>query len=223
MSINILAILSVIILNNQLNSLDFKKLIPNENKLKTTDTVSIGNQIWAAKNLNISTFRNGDIIPEAKTDEAWENAGLLEQPVWCYYQNDPRNGFIFGKLYNWYAITDPRGIAPEGWKVPNRYQMIELINYLGGMSEAGKKLKHKIFWPKETIIEDGTKYNALPGGYRYDDGRFFDINNYGFWWLNDNIKNESTGIAFYLNKKNGKIEIDESLKQMGFSVRLIKE
>ena len=63
--------------------------------------VVIGSQTWMAENLNVTTFRNGDIIPEAKTDEEWRVAGNNQQPVWCYYDNDPKNGEKYGKLYNY--------------------------------------------------------------------------------------------------------------------------
>jgi hypothetical protein len=81
-------------------------------------TVTIGTQVWMTKNLDVSTFRNGEIIPEAKTPEEWEAAKENKQAAWCYYDNNPANGTKYGKLYNWYAVNDPRGLAPEGWHVP---------------------------------------------------------------------------------------------------------
>jgi len=68
-----------------------------------------------AKNLNVSTFRNGDAISEAKTDEEWRTAGENKKPVWYYYDNEYSNGEKYGKLYNWYAVIDPRGLAPVCW------------------------------------------------------------------------------------------------------------
>jgi uncharacterized protein (TIGR02145 family) len=67
-----------------------------------------------AENLDGYRFRNGDPIPEARTKEEWSKAS----PAWCYYENDPENGTKYEKLYNWYALVDPRGLAPEGWHVP---------------------------------------------------------------------------------------------------------
>ena len=80
--------------------------------------VKIGNQIWMVKNLNVETFRNGDHIHEAKTLEEWKIAGENQKPAFCYYNNDPKNGTIYGKLYNWYAVNDPRGLAPAGYHIP---------------------------------------------------------------------------------------------------------
>ena len=81
-------------------------------------TVQIGTQVWMTKNLDVSSFRNGDPIPEAKTDEEWKKAEENKQPAWCYYDNNSANGAKYGKLYNWYAVNDPRGLAPIGFRVP---------------------------------------------------------------------------------------------------------
>jgi uncharacterized protein (TIGR02145 family) len=95
------------------------------------DTVTIGSQVWMTKNLNVEKFRNGDPIPEARTNLEWEEAGKEGQPAWCYYDNDPSNGFKYGKLYNWYAINDTRGLAPEGWHIPNIEEWEELDSKVG--------------------------------------------------------------------------------------------
>jgi uncharacterized protein (TIGR02145 family) len=98
----------------------FNRLIEEENKTQTNfNSVVIGTQTWMAENLNVSTFRNGDPIPEAKTNEEWVKAGEEGKPAWCYYNNDPINGIKYGKLYNWYAVSDSRGLSPDGWHVSN--------------------------------------------------------------------------------------------------------
>lgn len=107
-------------------------------------SVKIGTQIWMTENLNVSTFRNGEPIPEAKTDEEWKAAGTQGKPAWCYYDNDSKNGAKYGKLYNWYAVNDPRGLAPEGWHVPNDEEWETLENYLG--DDASKKMKSTSGW-----------------------------------------------------------------------------
>jgi hypothetical protein len=71
----------------------------------------IGDQHWMVENLNVSHFRNGDPIPEAKTNEEWELAGTEGKPAWCYCNNDPGNASTYGKLYNRYAVNDPRGLC----------------------------------------------------------------------------------------------------------------
>ncbi len=107
-------------------------------------TVTIGNQVWMKENLNVSTFRNGDPIPEAKTAEEWQAAGTEKQPAWCYYDNDPKNGVKYGKLYNWYAVNDARGLAPVGYHVPTDEEWSVLIGFLG--NDVLKKMKSTSGW-----------------------------------------------------------------------------
>jgi hypothetical protein len=101
-----------------------------------SQTVKIGSQVWSTRNLDVSTFRNGDPIPEAKTDEEWKDAGNNQQPAWRYYNNDPANGKKYGKLYNWFAVVDPRGLAPVGWHVPTQQEWVALHSFLLGIDPA---------------------------------------------------------------------------------------
>ncbi|MBM3401498.1 MAG: hypothetical protein FJY21_04145 [Bacteroidetes bacterium] len=132
-----------------------------------SQTVTIGNQVWMTKNLDLDKFRNGDPIQEAKTNEEWKKAGENKQPAWCYYNNDPANGTKYGKLYNWYAVTDPRGLAPKGWHIPTDMEWTILIDYLGGPDVAGGKMKStgSEYWKspnREASNESG--FSGLPGG-----------------------------------------------------------
>ena len=152
--------------------------------------VIIGNQVWSKKNLNVSTFRNGDPIPEAKTNEEWEKAIENKQAAWCYYDNKKKNGRKYGKLYNWYAVNDPRGLAPAGWHIPNDAEWNELFDFLGG-DLAGSSMKSKNRWDKD---DDGSSCNGtnssgfsgLPSGSRVsfdDEGIVYDgIGYLGEWW-----------------------------------------
>src|ERR1700691_438011 len=81
-------------------------------------TVQIGKQEWLAENLNTSHFRNGDSIPELEGAAEWQAAGDQYKPAWCYYNGDTATGNKYHKLYNWYALMDPRGLAPDGWHIP---------------------------------------------------------------------------------------------------------
>ena len=107
-----------------------KKTNSNKGSETAIKSVKIGNQEWMSENLNVDHFRNGDIIPEVKSKEDWEEAGKNGQPAWCYYENDPKNGEKYGKFYNWYAVNDPRGLAPEGWHIPSDGEWTEMINFL---------------------------------------------------------------------------------------------
>jgi clan AA aspartic protease (TIGR02281 family) len=98
---------------------EIEKSFTDKRNNKTYKILLIDTELWMEDNLKADRFRNGDIIPEARTSEDWEKAGKNKQPAWCYYNNDPVNNEKYGKLYNWYAVKDSRGLAPEGWRIPD--------------------------------------------------------------------------------------------------------
>jgi|GEM_PF-4973525 len=163
-------------------------------------TVEINGQVWMAENLNTDKFRNGDAIPEIKSDEEWKKACEEGKPAWCYYDNALAKGKKLGKLYNWHAVNDPRGLAPNGWHIPTKEEWDELTGYYG--SDAGLYLKSLDFGHGNN--ESG--FNALAGGRReYDpiSGEVFfkGLGQYefGYWWTSTNISRTSE-----LNKDNYK-------------------
>src|ERR1035437_3981549 len=97
-------------------------------------SVTICSQIWMLKNLDVSTYRNGDAIPQVTDSIQWVN---LTTGAWCYYNNNSANGPVYGKLYNWYAVNDPRGLAPVGWHVPSHAEWTELSICLYAISPTG--------------------------------------------------------------------------------------
>lgn len=147
--------------------------------------IKIGNQIWMAENLSVDKFRNGDPIPEAKTAEEWKKAGEEGKPAWCYYDNDPAKGALYGKLYNWHAVADPRGLAPEGWHVPISEDWLALSKSLGGPAIAGKKMKSVDGWKENELSSKGTNesgFNGRAGGTRFGNGEFHQITEASYWW-----------------------------------------
>ena len=107
--------------------------------------VQIGSQIWQSKNLDVATFSNGDRIFEAKSIKDWDDAISSKQPAWCYYNFNPENGKKYGKLYNMYAVMDPRGLAPVGYHIPSENEW-EILEKFIGAENAGKKLKSTNGW-----------------------------------------------------------------------------
>ena len=184
-------------------------------------SVIIGEQEWMVENLNIDHFRNGDPIPEAKTTEEWIKAGKERKPAWCYYDNNPENGKIYGKLYNWYAVNDPRGLAPEGWHIPSIEKWDQLINYLGGEEIIGDKIKTKndLYFYGTGNNESG--FSAIPNGFRNKNGDFYSIRNYGGLWSSTDFDNLNAW-HFDLNAFS-RIHKGNSLNESGFSVRCIKD
>lgn len=142
-----------------------------------------GNQEWSTTNLNVDHFSNGDLIHQAKSIKEWKFAYSERIPAWCYYENDEANGCLYGKLYNWYAIIDSRGICPVGWHIPTDDDWNELIEYIGGYKIAGRLMKSKNFW--QTSRNPGSNesgFCVLLGGYRNFYGEFFFVNLHAYFW-----------------------------------------
>jgi len=140
------------------------------------DSIKIGNQEWMTRNLDVDRFRNGDLIPHIKSNEEWKKAGKNGQPAWCYYDNDPENGKKYGKLYNCFAVNDPRGLAPVGYHIPNGYEWSSLLDYLG--PRAFEILKSEDDWDGKNEVS----FNGLPGGFRDYYGVFSHPGLVGLWW-----------------------------------------
>jgi uncharacterized protein (TIGR02145 family) len=184
--------------------------------------VRIGSQVWTIKNLNVDTFRNGDPIPHARYVSDWHQAIQDETPAWCYYKNDKANGVKYGKLYNYFAVEDERGLAPEGWHVPNNDEWDELVNFLGGSEIAGKKMKAKNGWIYKGNGTNESKFSALPGGARYLEGDFKMVGDYGYFWSSTSTDNFSA-YTRTLSHSLDRVGTGLYFKGIGFSVRLVKD
>jgi uncharacterized protein (TIGR02145 family) len=194
--------------------------------------VKIGKQEWMIKNLDVAMFRNGELIPEAKTEKEWVEAGENKQPAWCYYDNDPANGAKYGKLYNWYAVVDPRNVCPTGWHVPTDVEWSVLINHLdpnadGGDSipnKAGAKMKAKEGWHEEGNGTNSSGFTGLPGGGLYGSYGFFNfVGNYGGYWWSSTESSATSAWFRYLDYTNGTATRYSLDKQNGFSVRCLRD
>jgi uncharacterized protein (TIGR02145 family) len=133
---------------------------------ETCKTVKIENLVWMLDNLDVSCFRNGDSIPEARTAGEWASAGQERKPAWCYYDNDSHNGGRYGKLYNWYAVSDPRGLAPGGWHVSTDAEWRRVTDFLGGEDAAGTMMKSSSGWEQDGNGTNSSGFTGFPGGCR---------------------------------------------------------
>lgn len=186
--------------------------------------VAIGNQVWMRKNLDVTTYRNGDPIRHAVTVNDWLDAASKKEGAWCYLDNNSNNNAGLGKLYNWYAVNDPRGLAPTGWKIPSNSEWTTLVNYLGGVSVAGGKLKETghTYWTANNLASNSSGFTARPGGMRGWNGIFYQHGTWGkFWTATSRDTDASFGWQMVYHSLN--IESYGELKSTGFSVRCIKE
>ena len=195
-------------------------------------TVKINNQEWMAENLNVSKYCNGDPISNIQDDAKW---GEGRAGAYCYYNNDPENKEKYGKLYNWYTVNDPRGLALKGWHIPSDAEWKELEMYLGmSQREADKvgwrgndegcKLKETgiLHWkePNECATNQ-SGFTALPGGYRDVSGDFY-VNTYsGYWWSTTEADSDFIWYRTLYHTSN-KIHRKKGYIGDGFSVRCLR-
>jgi uncharacterized protein (TIGR02145 family) len=187
-------------------------------------TVKIGTQWWMAENLKVTRYRNGDSVTAVSDSTEWCK---LTSGASCYYQDDPDYLLKYGRLYNWYAVSDNRNIAPEGWHIPAETDWWTLRNYLGGIdSDAGKKLKDKNSWEIfliDVLGTNSTGFTALAAGYRsYKSGGYEDMGYVTFFW---SIKggNNSSASCWDLSYSGSWLSESNFNKRTGLSVRCVKD
>lgn len=178
--------------------------------------VKIGNQEWMAENLNVNCYQNGDSIPEVKDSAEWM---FLKTGAWCYYDHDPNNGEKYGKLYNWYAVNDPRGLAPSGWHIPSKAELDTLKENVENDGNALKEVG------QGTDVGEGSNnsgFSSLLAGMRSYDNVFYYLGNYAYFWSST----EGTTLNAYrltLGYNDSSIISHSSTKECGFSVRCLKD
>jgi uncharacterized protein (TIGR02145 family) len=188
----------------------------------TYKTVTIGTQVWTAENLNVEHYRNGDQIPHVQDIEVWKK---LKTGAWCYYKNNPENEKTYGKLYNWYAANDPRGLAPEGWHIPSDVEWQTLIYYfLGGDGIAGGKLKATTLWKSpNTGATNERGFTAFPGGlFSSQYGRYYVDGETGSFWSSSEDDDANAWFrSLYYNYSN--VYRENANKVDGLSCRCVKD
>ena len=180
-------------------------------------TVKIGNQRWMAENLRVRKYRNGDLI-----STIW---GQFNLGAWSRYDNSSANEQIYGKLYNWFAVRDSRGLCPEGWHIPSDIEWTTLSNSLGGNSVAGGKMKETgtIHWnnPNNSATNE-VEFTALPGGLRQETGQYNDLGESGYWW-SSTVFMSLVAWNREINHASGSLSRENSNEGIGYSVRCLKD
>lgn len=208
----------------------------------SVDEVTIGNQVWMAENLNVDTFRNGDPIPHSKTEEEWDEADANGLAAWCYYENDPVNGLKYGKLYNWHAVNDPRGLAPKGWHIPSDEEWTNLVYSLSNEdpdsldiygNSVGIKMKYKKCWkrykpergdgPQEKTVKkreskatNESGFSGLPGGVSEGFFEFSGNGYHGSWW-------SSSKSSWSLDNNSSTLYFEDGDSWVSLSVRCVRD
>lgn len=225
-------------INIQLNTTNSNLNFEDWNTVTDVDgnvykTVTIGSQTWMAENLKVTHYRNGDAIPNVISNAAWT---ILTTGGYCDYNNSPSNSEIYGRLYNWYTISDSRNIAPIGWHVPTDTEWTTLTNYvssnLGTSTTIPKALASKDKWTTSTVlgtigynqsINNSTGFCALSGGNRYSTGEY--TNRLGEVCDFASSTQSSISIFYdrYMTYNSNTVTRGNSGKNGGYSIRCIKD
>ena len=199
------------------------------------NTSVIGDQVWMVENLRTVSFRDGSLmLTQLYDDFEWASAGA----ACTIYPHSEIDGLdseaevsaAYGRLYNWIAVNDSRGLCPVGWRVPTEEDWDELIEYLGGEDVAGGKLKNTRTSPTDhprwdspnTGATDEKHFSALPAGYRTSLGQFDFLGSYGEWWSSTEY-NTDLAITRYISNYETGMYHSYGRKRAGYSVRCIKE
>jgi uncharacterized protein (TIGR02145 family) len=183
-------------------------------------SVKIAGLWWMQENLAVTRYRNGDSIPDATNDRrAW--AGL-SNGAWAYPDSNASLQSTFGILYNGYAVADPRGICPLGWRLPTHDEWTALTNALGGETKAGAKLKGKVGWFPDLEGRDELGFQGLPAGFRGSDGTFGGAGAFAYWWSSTGSGINGTWGRFVDGTQPGIFMMD-GFKKSAFSVRCVRK
>jgi len=208
-----------------------KKEKDSDNELTDADgnvytSETIGTQIWMIENLKTTKYNDGSPIPLITDNTAWRNATTQ---AYCWYNNEIGNKDPYGALYNWFAVNTDK-LCPKGWHVSSESDWNDLIDFLGGETVAGGKLKtpgtiegnNGLWYQPNVDATNETKFSALPGGMRGNG--FYDFGYGGEWWSSSEYSS-ARAFYFYINNFDGTVghTVDGGGKENGFSVRCIKD
>jgi len=169
-------------------------------------TIVFGTQTWMAENLKTSKFRNGELIPNVTENAAWGN---LTTAGFCWHNNNISNK-ANGGIYNWYAVDDSRKISPAGWHIPTDAEWTTLINFLGGATIAGDKIK-------------SCGFSDIFGSDRAPDGTFGFVGVANYWWGATQTSNTEAWTYHILASSEKELYRSPLWKKLGMCVRCVKD
>ncbi|MFN5296092.1 MAG: fibrobacter succinogenes major paralogous domain-containing protein [Flavobacteriales bacterium] len=192
-------------------------------------TIAIGTQVWMAENLNTSIYRNGDIVAMGMNELDFPNSSSPQIGAWIHYNNDLTNMCPYGKLYNWHACMDIRGICPVGWHIPSDAEWTILSDYLGGAYAAGGKMKSigvlesesGLWFSPNVEATNVSGFSALPGGLAIQT-EMVDLGLWGYWW-STTVSDLYGSLGRSLDNLTGYLDSYYANNQIGLSVRCLRD
>jgi uncharacterized protein (TIGR02145 family) len=187
-------------------------------------TIQIGTQQWMAENLKTTTYNDGTPIPHVVENADWN---LLSTPAYSWYMNSESDyKATYGAMYNWWAVASGK-LCPLGWHAPDSTEYSTLVNYLGGSTKAGTKLKEQgnSHWLYSNLADNSSGFTALPGGYRTNSGVFLYQGNIGYLWSTTPDLSWTTRSRFVIMYSTEPVcvVVYSTTRQAGLSVRCVKD
>jgi len=204
---------------------DVESPIEDEKPKENTEHkfVKVRNLFWMEENLNVSSFRNGEEIPEAKSETEWRHFMEKEEPAFCYYEFNPEYGDKYGKLYNFYVLKDERGLAPEGTRLPTNSDWMDIGGYMGTSEIATMGIGFIDIWLKNNNLNGDNKFLSIPAGFHTRSGEFLNLDISAHWWQGEsNTHAYGTHNSFNTDVGYVSREASKYFKD-GLSVRCIKD
>lgn len=182
--------------------------------------VGIGSQCWFAENLRTTTYANGDLIPGDLSDAAWSSTTAGAQAI---FANNSTNLATYGRLYNWYAVDDSRGLCPSGWHIPTDSEWVDLADHLGGMAVAGLAMKSSA---EDSPSWNGTNtsgFSGLPGGLRSNFGYYYYEGLNSYWWTSTPLDGSRAYNWGFSSGNNAAARYGSYSRTTGSSIRCVKD
>lgn len=198
--------------------------------------IRIGEQCWTGSNLRTAHYSDGSAIPNVTDNTEWK---FLNTGAWCYYDNSPGQNATNGKLYNWSAAMDPRGVCPLGWHVPADAEWKQMESALGMSADelnsagirgeaqsVGGKLKSNFLWnAPNTGATNESGFSAFASGNRdgFSDGTFFNAGSHGYWWTSSDYG--EFNYAWYRSLRSSMAGVGRygTYKRNGFCIRCLRD
>jgi len=219
--------------------------------------VLIGDQCWFSENLRTTTFANGEDVPYTPDASDWNESWSTQAPAFSvfYYNGHNTDGIdsyddmveAYGKIYNWYAVDDARGLCPEGWHVPSLSDWNQLESYIidnyaqfdeDNVGDALKSCRQENSPLGDDCLTDehprfdeysaavyGIDYfgfNAIPGGQRLHGGAYNNIGRDSSYWTSTYMSHDQSHYISF-SYHNGSMSKSYKNCVHGYTVRCVRD
>ena len=175
-------------------------------------TVLLAEKCWFAENLKAVQYSNGDSLHVNLPDSLWSTTEEGATSIYGEGSTILFGGIVnvedvfdeFGRLYNWFAVTDPRGLCPTGWSPPSQSDFVGIHNWAStdGIDSIGVKLRSSEGWNGGITGTDDFGFGWKGSGNKLASGQYNDHRNYGHIQVSNcacSADTQSSWLGFSIN------------------------